>query len=198
MEQSSRNRASLAAFLSGLRVVGAGFGFLTYLILAKFLSPDGLGEVFAAFSLAAVGGTVASLGYAQIAVRFAARYRNKGKPGWFRGFVDQSTRQVVLVAIGLGVLIGAVLLLGVVSDAQSARFYLLACVAIPPIAVMNLYVGHAIGLRLFITSYLPEGFGRPLALLILIALTIVSGVSLTGSIVLWAFAMSSARFASTS
>ena len=84
----SENPGALTVF----RYLGAGFGFLTTIVLAKLLGAQDLGLFYVATSLATILGVVAAQGYPQVAARLLARYRAKARPDLAAAFIAQAAR----------------------------------------------------------------------------------------------------------
>src|SRR4051812_2977449 len=90
---------STAPFMMLARLAGAGAGFLAQLVLARLLAPEALGKFFAATSLAAVLGIIATQGYAGIIQRFVTRYRQPGRTAQLAAFVAQVHRETCVAAL---------------------------------------------------------------------------------------------------
>src|SRR3954447_9394071 len=90
---------STAPFMMLARLTGAGAGFLAQLVLARLLAPEALGKFFAATSLAAVLGMIATWGYPGIIQRFVTRYRQPGRIPQLGAFVAQVHRETCVAAL---------------------------------------------------------------------------------------------------
>jgi O-antigen/teichoic acid export membrane protein len=177
------------------RFAGAGAGFLAQLMLARLLAPEGLGMFFAASSLAAVLGLVATQGYPGIVQRFTTRYREKGRANLLRGFVAQVQREAgAVIAVFIALLaIAAVLLPAIDGDAR----VLIAATAVCTAAAgsLSIYPAFACADRRFGLGLLPETLLRPVIFLAVIGIVATTGVTLSPGIATAAFAGISAVLA---
>ncbi len=167
-----------ASVLAATRFVGAGVGFLAQVILAKALGAHDLGIFYAATSLSAVAGIAAAQGYPEIAARFAARYRNKDEPGLFAAFAGQATCDALAIGslLALMVTAWAIFWPSLADDTRLA--YVLGGWMIIAVAITNIYVNIAGGMRHFGLCYVPEGLVRPVVFFAVIAATAALGLQL--------------------
>ena len=161
----SENPGALTVF----RYLGAGFGFLTTIVLAKLLGAQDLGLFYVATSLATILGVVAAQGYPQVAARLLARYRAKARPDLAAAFIAQAARHGLRASLaGAGAVAAtAAFWPGLAGEARLA-LALGGAMAVA-VAMLGLFANIAAAMRLFATCYIPEGFIRPLAFLTLVA-----------------------------
>src|SRR5688572_11767903 len=97
--------------MTGIRLAGAGAGFVTQLALALLLSAHDLGVFFATTSMAVIVCLVAAQGYPGVAVRFIARYRERGRPTLMAAFMAQAQRETAGWALAAAALVATAALL---------------------------------------------------------------------------------------
>jgi O-antigen/teichoic acid export membrane protein len=183
MPQRLKKLFANSGFLGATRFAGAGVGFLTQIMLAKALGASDLGIFYAATSLAAVAGIVAAQGYPQIAARFAARYRNKKSFGLFGRFVGQATRDAVFAGLMLALAVTVWALFWPGLEENTRLPYVLGGWMIVFVAITNIYVAIAGGMRHFGLCYIPEGLMRPVLFFAAIAVALlIQGLSAVGAV----------------
>jgi O-antigen/teichoic acid export membrane protein len=146
------------------RLGGAAAGLLFQIFLARILSPSDLGVFFAASSLAAVLGIVATQGYPSISVRFVSRYAERGKALWLSHFLSWARREILSVATGVAglVMAGALIWPGLAWDTRLAFVYAGFC--IPAMASLTALAALGIAQRRFVAALLPDLLARPMVL----------------------------------
>lgn len=166
-----------AAVITGVRLLGAGAGFVAQLLLARLLGASELGLFYAVTSLVAVAGLIVVQGYPVIMIRFAARYRAAIPK--FLAFLRGSARQSALaVLLACAALVLAALLYPF--EHTETRWALLVGAAMLPfVALINMTSAIAAAARRFAVSYIPEVFVRPL--LFLAAIVLLAGTGATDS-----------------
>lgn len=92
----------------GVRVGAAGLAYLLQIVLARSLGAAEYGTFSFAWSLVTMGGFLATLGYAQIAVRFLAQYQQAGDMPRAHGFIRQA---LLMTALGSALAIAGLLLI---------------------------------------------------------------------------------------
>ncbi|HDO52444.1 MAG TPA: lipopolysaccharide biosynthesis protein, partial [Rhizobiales bacterium] len=98
--------------LTGVRVAGAGAGFMTQLLLARTMAPADLGLFYIFSSMAIVLGTVAAIGYPGIANQFIVRYKARGKKRSLRAFVRTARRDTFIASIFVAIFCVAAVAIG--------------------------------------------------------------------------------------
>jgi O-antigen/teichoic acid export membrane protein len=169
---------SRSSLLMGSRLVGAGAGFLSQVLLARLLPADDLGVIFLLTSLALILGTVAAVGYSSMANRFLVRYERRGRLHWRAMFLQAARRDIALSAFLLTAVV--VLLAACLPSLSAEARYAtaLAGLAIPAFAFMRLNGGIANSARRFNLSFLPDNFVRPCLLVALLGIASLAGLSL--------------------
>lgn len=81
----------------GVRVGAAGLAYLLQIVLARSLGAAEYGTFSFAWSLVTMGGFLATLGYAQVAVRFLAQYQQAGDLPRAHGFIRHA---LLMTALG--------------------------------------------------------------------------------------------------
>lgn len=153
--------ASRSAGLMAARVMGAGAGLITQLLLAHSLSPSDLGLFYIFSSMAIVLGTVATLGYPGIANQLIARYQARGDDSSLLGFIGIARRDAVIVSLIIASLCIAATAVAAGGDPNTVWPAAIAALAIPAFAMMRVSGGLANGFQLFALSFLPDNFVRP-------------------------------------
>src|SRR5687768_13370320 len=103
------------------RLAGAGFGFLTQVVLARTLPADELGLFFLATSIAAVIGSAAALGYPNMVPLLFARYQERSRPELASAFASYTRREAAYVSgLVTALVIFAVVVFGWVTGAGLA------------------------------------------------------------------------------
>jgi O-antigen/teichoic acid export membrane protein len=92
----------------GVRIGAAGLAYLLQIVLARSLGAAEYGTFSFAWSLVTMGGFLATLGYAQVAVRFLAQYQQTGDMAHAHGFIRQA---LLMTALGSALAIGGLLLI---------------------------------------------------------------------------------------
>lgn len=156
---------SKTAMLLGMRLGGAGAGFVTQLVLARMLAPEDLGLFFAATSLAIVLATVTALGYPEIAPRFISRYQERGRPEALSGFLRQAKRDSLMLGSAIGLIVAVKATIWPVADRDVEALFLLVAVMIPVLALFAVNSGVALSRRMFFAAYGYETFLRPILFL---------------------------------
>lgn len=81
------DRHAGAALALGVRILAAAMAYLLQILLARTLGAAEFGTFSFAWSLITLSGFLATLGFGQIAVRFLARYHERGEFSLARGFL---------------------------------------------------------------------------------------------------------------
>lgn len=160
---------STTVILLMLRYGGVAAGFLTQLFLARLLTPESLGLLFAATSMAAIAATFASFGYPEIVPRYFSRYQVHGRINILNGFVKHCHRDIMFFSsIASSFIVLGALLWPSVSFEERLTFATVA-LWVPIIAYLEFNSWIALSLRSFFISYIPDGFLKPVIFLTIIA-----------------------------
>ncbi len=172
---------SLKAVLIGARIGGAAAGFLVQLLLARLLTPDGLGLFFSVTSLAAITALLAARGYPSIAARFITRYEQRNQGARLSAFIGQASRE----ALNASLFAAALITLGAVvyPDLEPGTRYALvaAALSVPAMTALALYGAFAGAVRHFVVGLFPELLLRPIIFLLVIAGCMIASTALTAS-----------------
>ena len=186
---------STAPFMMLARVAGAGAGFLAQLVLARLLMPEALGKFFAATSLAAVLGIVATQGYPGIIQRFLSRYRRPGRAALLRAFFGQVQRESWLAGLFFtGFLLAPAVLMPAL-DTDSRIFLIATAVCVTAATSFSIYPPLACADRKFVIGMLPETLLRPTFFLGVALAVGISGITLSAGTAVAAYAAVSAGLA---
>lgn len=193
--QRLRSLISSAPIMTLARLGGAGAGFLTQLMLARLLPPEGLGMFFAATSFASVLGLLSAQGYPGIVQRFLTRYRAKSRLDLECAFVSQVRREAAAAMTVIAVLIvaAAVLLPALDKDVRLVIAATAVCTAAA--GSFSVYPAFACADRRFALGLLPETLIRSVIFLAIIGSAEAVGVALSAGIATAAYAAISAILA---
>ena len=156
---------------------GALLAFAALLVMAWTMPPDAVGSVWTAWSLALLGGTLATLNQGALAVRELTHARATGRERDAAGFV-RNARRTVRRAGALALLGGLVLLAasGLRSDAgdvpipgeaglPSVLALAFALLAVPCLAWVQLHGGLGVALDRAVAGQVPRALLSPVGLL---------------------------------
>src|SRR3954465_9700969 len=87
--------------LMGARLAGAGFGFLSQIVLARAFVPHDVGVAFLAISVTSFVSLLVTCGYHTIALTYLARFQAFGRRGLVWAFLHAARRDMVLAAVAL-------------------------------------------------------------------------------------------------
>ncbi|GBE43998.1 polysaccharide biosynthesis protein [bacterium BMS3Bbin10] len=164
--------------LTGVRVAGAGAGFMTQLLLARTMAPADLGLFYIFSSMAIVLGTVAAIGYPGIANQFIVRYKARGKKRSLRAFVRTARRDTFIASIFVAIFCVAAVAIGSGGNPEIIWPTVIAALAIPAFTTLRVSGGFANAVERFALSFLPDNLIRPVLFLAIMAII----VSVNGSL----------------
>lgn len=151
-----------AGLAFALRIVGAGFGFLFNVLIARMLGAEGAGVYYLALTMAAVASIAGNLGLDQALLRFTAT--NVARDDWDR--VAGAYRRGVMIsafassAVALTMLICSSWIAEVVfSDPALAGPLRLMALGIPCMSLLALHAELLKGLRRIRDAVLVQGLG---------------------------------------
>jgi O-antigen/teichoic acid export membrane protein len=176
------------------RYLGSAAGFLSQLLLARLLPPDGLGTFFTVTSLASVLGLIAAQGYPSLFQRFFTRYRQKNSPHLFSALLTQAENQAVKALMSIAI-IGAVVL--AVLGFKPEMLFTVPAIGLCTIAstMFAIYPALASVERRFAIALLPETLFRPVVFMAALAIFIISTTKLTVGLTLVVYAVLSLMLA---
>lgn len=161
--------------LMGARLAGAGFGFLSQLVLARTFMPHDVGMAFLAMSVTAFVSLLATGGYHTIALTYLARFRAFGREGLVQAFLWAARRDMaVLIAVFL---IAAPLTFLLPLEDGVAKAVLYGVLAAIPLAMIRLNNSAANAQKRFALSYVPDFVVRPGLLLVFLGVLVALGLN---------------------
>ncbi len=144
----------------GLRVMGAGLGFATQLVLARTFSQVDVGVIFLAMSLAAIFSMMAAVGYPMLALtqlpRFFALDLNKLVRAFHGTFLHD-----LIAGLGAVLIITVVCLFALPLSFGTKMAILFGALSALPSAIVRYNSVLANGMRLFQWAYVPDFILRP-------------------------------------
>jgi len=155
-----------SAFIFGCRVFGAATTFVAQILLARWMGASELGIYALAFSWCILLATLSTGGFRLSAIRFIGEGLVRDGSGYIRGFVQRSRQFVIIVSTVIAAVSMIVLMALPAASAPEPRFvFVVALLAMPLFALLNLYAGFANALSRFALSFLPTNVLRPLVFL---------------------------------
>ena len=174
------------SIVTASRLAAAGLTLITQVYLARWLSADALGHFFLATSMAAFIAIVGSCGFPMVVTRFVVRYRHR--PSLAAQFMATARHRALIVSLFLGVMAIAAVYLWPGMSPDARRAVAIGCLAAPGFVLIRIGAAAAIADRRFALAYLPDLVGRPVLLLVVIALLSLSGTERQLTWILAAFA----------
>jgi O-antigen/teichoic acid export membrane protein len=161
--------------LMGARLAGAGFGFLSQLLLARALAPDQAGIAFLAISVTTFVSLLITGGYHAIGLTYLARYQTFGRTWLLAGFFRAARKDMLILALAALVLASLLWLLPADRGMIMAGFW--GTLAAIPLAAIRLNNSAANAQKRFALSYAPDFVFRPLLLLLVIGALVLFGAT---------------------
>lgn len=155
--------------VSGMRAASMLMAFVTSIILARSLSPDGYGVYAYIFSIISLLALPVHAGLPELLVRQTAAYLHDNKIGLMAGLIRRSHQVVFWLSIPITLLLVAVA--ASQTNWEGRDKWLLLAIASPLIlitALKGLRTGILQGLHKFKASQIPETLVRPAAFLALV------------------------------
>lgn len=149
-----------AGLIVGSRVAGSLLTLYYTFLLTSVAAPEEVGRAFAALSTAFLVSVVASMNVESGSIRFLPMYFEAGRKADAAGFV-LFCRYLTIVALGLLVLVGLILLLAG-RDLGLLGPYLFSLAAAPIMANTRINSRHATALGLVLQGTLPRILVRPI------------------------------------
>jgi O-antigen/teichoic acid export membrane protein len=167
----------------GARLAGAGFGFLSQLMLARAFPPYQVGVAFLAISITTFVSLLITGGYHTIGLTYLARFQAFGRPGLIAAFVQAARRDMIVLAIFAVALASLFWLAPADPGVKAATFW--GTLAAVPLAAIRLNNSAANAQKRFALSYAPDFVFRPALLLVVIGLLWAAGATQLATPVLW-------------
>lgn len=162
-------RGSLASLL--IKIGQIGFGFITTLLLARFLGPVEFGKYSYIIALIFIFTIPAQFGLPSLVVRETAKSAHQGNWDEVRSLWRWSAIAVLILSIIISIIFISLLWLSAdYIPAFSTDTLLWALLLIPLLALGNLRGAALRGLNKLIQGQLPENIFRPISLITLILL----------------------------
>lgn len=150
-----------SAFIFSSRMLAAVLGFVTQLLLARWMGAAEFGSYVLAYSWLIMLAVFPVAGYAMSAVRFIGQGLAEDDPGYARGFLRHAS-VVVLVSSTSIALVGAVSIQLFPDLSSESRWLFIAAMAgVPFFALIRLSAGIALAASKFVLSFLPGYGARP-------------------------------------
>lgn len=173
--KSLTNWLATSGFLTMGRLVGAGAGFFTQILLARILSPRELGLFFACTSFAVVASILSTGGYPGVMQRFVTRYRERQKRALASAFIRYTQLTTVKTTALIAVILFVVSTVWVTT--LDTRIAIIASVfSMIAMASLNIHIAIAVVERRFSLAILPDNLFRPI-----LFLGVVVTIALTGT-----------------
>jgi O-antigen/teichoic acid export membrane protein len=160
--------------LMGARLAGAGFGFVSQIVLARAFVPHDVGVAFLAISVTSFISLLITCGYHTIALTYLARFQAFGRSQLVWAFLYAARRDMAVVAVVLAAL--SLLAMWLLPDHDTAKAFLYGTLAALPLAAIRLNNSAANAQKRFTLSYAPDFVVRPALLLAFIGAMVLLGV----------------------
>jgi len=172
-----------SAFVFSYRLFGAAATFLTQVLLARWMGAAELGVYVLAFSWCILLATLSTGGFRVASMRFIGEGLAKEKPGYISGYVRRSLQIVIVLSLAVAILGSlGLLVFDAVFDFESSTTLIIALLAVPFFALLNVYAGFANALSRFSLSFMPINVFRPALFLAAICAVWVAGKSLDANV----------------
>jgi O-antigen/teichoic acid export membrane protein len=147
-------------------VFGAGATFVAQVLLARWMGASELGIYALAFSWCILLATLSTGGFRLAAIRFIGEGLVRDGSGYIRGFMQRSRQFVLIASVAVAIVgITGLTFLAPADSTSSRPAFVIALLAVPLFAMLNLYAGFANALSRFALSFLPTNIFRPVLFL---------------------------------
>jgi O-antigen/teichoic acid export membrane protein len=170
-----------------IRVLGAGLTYASMMLLARWLGSHNFGIYAYVVVTITLLGLAFSFGFSSSAVRFVASYRAQKKLRRLSGYLSRSFQIVLLISL-FGASVAAVAVFAFRDLVEPYYFVplLVGFLCVPIWTLLNQLEATARGFGWVNMAYVPGYVLRPLALILIVACLIWSGVSVNATIAIWA------------
>lgn len=190
----SRLRHAAGASL-GIKLTATGLSFVTSLVLARTLGPDGFGIYAFAIAVITLLGVPAVLGLPQLVVRHVAAYRSRAAWGPLAGLLRLANQAAGAVSLVLAAAaFGATLAVWGDTRIEAIRTLWLALPLVPLLALAAIRVAALQGFDHVVLAQVPEGLLRPALFLVLIGVLAVAGAASPVTVMLMQLIATAAAF----
>ena len=163
--KSTLARGATGTFIA--KVAGAGLGFLSQIVLTRFLGAAEYGVYIYAFTWINLVAIVGTMGFTTGSVRFVSKYKANEAWGLLRGYLRFSRRFVAKLSVGLAVLVAAVTitveLLGYTAHLAT---FMMAGAVLPLLTQIRVRSAELRGLKWVVWAQVPERILRPFFLIL--------------------------------
>lgn len=164
-KKSSLVHGALGNF--GVRVVGAGLGFLAQIVLARHLQASGYGVYIYVLTWINVVAVVGAIGFTTASVRFISEYKEQESWKLLRGFLSYSRALVFKISGSLAaILIIVVVCIKGLGYTTHFDTFVAAALMLPVLTQVQIRAAELRGLKWVVWSQLPEKIIRPTALVL--------------------------------
>ena len=150
-----------SAFIFSSRMLAAVLGFVTQLLLARWMGAAEFGSYVLAYSWLIMLAVFPVAGYAMSAVRFIGQGLAENDPGYTRGFVRHAAVVVLVSSTSIAVVGAASIQLLPDLSSESRWLFIAAMAGVPFFALIRLAAGVALAASKFGLSFLPGYVARP-------------------------------------
>ena len=165
------------------RVFGAGATFVAQVLLARWMGASELGIYALAFSWCILLATLSTGGFRLAAIRFIGEGMVRDGTGYIRGFMQRSRQFVLIASVAVAIVgITGLTFLAPADSTSSRPAFVIAFLAVPLFAMLNLYAGIANALSRFALSFLPTNVFRPVLFLVGIVAAWMANLTLNADI----------------
>ncbi|MEP5938290.1 MAG: oligosaccharide flippase family protein [Erythrobacter sp.] len=161
-----------------IRVAGLGLAFVTAIVTARLLGPEGYGILAFAGSLASILATISMLGLGPLAVRHVPVLRVQEDYGAISGFILLSVKLTCLVAAVLAVALVAVAHFTTILPANSFPIYVIAALMVLPQSLLVLTTNWLKSFGHIAVSQVPGEIFRPILMLCMLASIYLAGIAM--------------------
>lgn len=177
--RSTSGFASIATL--GVRLGGAGIGFLSHVALARLVEPAQYGVYVFAWTVIVLLGTFSGIGFPVAATKFVSTYQDQEQSDMLRRFIRYAGFMGLLSALAAALLMFGVSLFApeYVVEPIFKPALMIGAFCIPLFTLTEVGKGIARGFGRNVVAYAPAFLFRPVLILAAVAALILSGWTLT-------------------
>ncbi len=177
--------------------VGLAFGYISRIVIARFLEPSGYGLISLGFAVMSIAATLSLLGLSSGVRRYISFYKGKGDEGRLKGTILCALRMSFPLSLLISVIIYAfsdVISVRAFGDADMAPVLRIFSISIPFYVLTQIFVGVTIGFQnLRYKVYVIDLFQNVFKLVAIVAL-IKLGFGVLGAAFGWVLAIMAMPF----
>lgn len=164
-----------------MKAVGAGLSFGSHVVLARILGAESFGVYVYALNCANIAVLLGTLGFGTASVRFVAEYISQRRWNVLREYLHYSRRVTAFLSTGIAALFGWWAAFWWVGEPEPLWTFLVAAMAIPVLAQINVADAELRGLKQVVRAQIPSSVVIPAGLIAGVALAYAAlGVQPTG------------------